>query len=119
MEAVSQALQDRGQAWWVLRLSNMSTIMREWSALHSWHHVPFAHSLLACAADAKQGSAQPASIPQVQPVMPATKEHAEDTAELVQRWCRVMTSEQTLHHACVSHGSSFGNHAQTTFACRH
>ena len=62
---MKQELQAGGQ-WFVQRLSNMSTIMREWGALHSWQGLPFTHTLLACAASAGD-FARPSTIPAVSP----------------------------------------------------
>jgi senataxin len=36
-----------GSAWWALRLANMSTVMREWAAVHCVTHMPFRDVLLA------------------------------------------------------------------------
>ena len=56
-----------GGPWFVQRLSNMSTIMREWGALHAWQGLPFTSTLLACAAGT-EGYSRPSSIPAVRPL---------------------------------------------------
>ena len=56
-----------GGPWFVQRLSNMSTIMREWGALHAWQGMPFTTTLLACAAGT-EGYSRPSSIPAVRPL---------------------------------------------------
>ena len=53
-----------GGTWYVQRLSNMSTIMREWGALHAWQGLPFASTLLACASR-PQEYGRPCCIPEV------------------------------------------------------
>lgn len=40
------ALSREGGQWWVLRLSGMSTIMREWAAVHCLAHMPLRDVLL-------------------------------------------------------------------------
>lgn len=37
-----------GSCWWLLKLSNMSTITREWVALQHAHVSPFVDILLTC-----------------------------------------------------------------------
>jgi hypothetical protein len=56
-----KALVRVGSQWWVLKLAGMSTVMREWAAIHCLAHMPFRDVLLrakvgACAAPQFQGS---------------------------------------------------------------
>jgi hypothetical protein len=44
---MSLGLRKPQSCWWLLRLSNVSTIMREWIALRHAHLVPFVDTLLS------------------------------------------------------------------------
>ena len=45
--AVRNALATPGSAWYLMHLANMSTIAREWLALHAFPSLPFAHTILS------------------------------------------------------------------------
>ncbi len=46
VQAIHALLKQPNREWWVQKLSNMSTITREWVALHSVRHISFPHVLL-------------------------------------------------------------------------
>jgi len=52
VKAMLTALAKMDSQWWVLKLSSLSTIMREWAAVHSIAHTPLRDVLLT----AKVGS---------------------------------------------------------------
>ncbi|KAL4853029.1 putative helicase MAGATAMA 3 [Chlorella vulgaris] len=45
-KAMRKALVRVGSQWWVLKLAGMSTVMREWAAIHCLAHMPFRDVLL-------------------------------------------------------------------------
>ena len=45
--SVRNALASPGGAWYLTHLANMSTIAREWLALHAFPGLPFAHAILS------------------------------------------------------------------------
>ena len=47
VRAVGAAIARDNSRWWVLRLSNMSTILREWAAVHAIAHLPLREVLLS------------------------------------------------------------------------
>ena len=51
--------------WYLLKLSSMSTILREWNALHSVHDLKFKHVLLSGDVSAASRRSNPLQIPQV------------------------------------------------------
>ena len=46
-------LQTKESCWYLLRLCNLTTIQREWCALHAFPKLPFRGTLLSAAAPAK------------------------------------------------------------------
>ena len=46
VQAIHALLKQLNREWWVQKLSNMSTITREWVALHSVRNIAFPHVLL-------------------------------------------------------------------------
>lgn len=44
---VREALREKHKKWYLLRLANLSTIMREWAALHAIDRLAFRSTLLA------------------------------------------------------------------------
>ena len=53
VQAVQAGLQTSESCWYLLRLCNLTTIQREWCALHAFPRLPFKDALLAAAAPAK------------------------------------------------------------------
>ena len=58
VRAMRAVLAKEGSQWWVLKLSNMSTILREWGAVHAISHLPLREVLLS-AKVCVSGTAQP------------------------------------------------------------
>lgn len=56
-------------AWYMLKLSSMSTILREWNALHCVHDLKFKQVLLSGSASVAS-QRNPLQIPQVHSVTP-------------------------------------------------
>ena len=53
VQAMQAGLQTSESCWYLLRLCNLTTIQREWCALHAFPRLPFKDALLAAAAPAK------------------------------------------------------------------
>ena len=64
VQAIHALLKQPNRVWWVQKLSNMSTITREWVALHSVRNISFPHVLLKGHSAAALGTSKPA-IPEV------------------------------------------------------
>lgn len=58
--------------WYLLKLSSMSTILREWNALHSVSDLKFKQVLLSGSVSAASRRINPLQIPQVRPVTDMT-----------------------------------------------
>ena len=64
VQAIHALLKQPNREWWVQKLSNMSTITREWVALHSVRNISFPHVLLKGHSAVALGASKPA-IPEV------------------------------------------------------
>ena len=58
--------------WYLLKLSSMSTILREWNALHSVSDLKFKQVLLSGSVSAASRRVNPLQIPQVRAVTDMT-----------------------------------------------
>lgn len=64
VQAMQAGLSQPGSTWYVLKLSSMSTIMREWAALHAVHHLRFKDVLLSAQTSTSRRTSK-LMIPQV------------------------------------------------------
>ncbi|KAK9842012.1 hypothetical protein WJX81_004236 [Elliptochloris bilobata] len=63
VRAVREALRGGRREWYLLRLANLSTIMREWSALHALERLSFRGTLLAAAPTQRQAPLTALALP--------------------------------------------------------
>lgn len=62
-------LSQPNSTWYALKLSSMSTILREWNALHSVHDLKFKQVLLSANASAAARRTNALQIPQVRSLL--------------------------------------------------
>lgn len=62
--AMQAGLLQPDSTWYMLKLSNMSTIQREWNALHSVHNLKFQQVLLSAHVSTAARRTNPLQIPQ-------------------------------------------------------
>ena len=60
-----EALRGGRREWYLLRLANLSTIMREWAALHTVERLSFRSTLLAAAPTQTPAPATALALPRV------------------------------------------------------
>ena len=65
MRAIREALRGGRREWYLLRLANLSTIMREWAALHAVERLAFRGTLLAAAPAQSPAAPTALALPRV------------------------------------------------------
>lgn len=72
VKAMQAGLLQPDSTWYLLKLSSMSTILREWNALHSVSDLKFKQVLLSGSLSAASRRINPLQIPQVRAVSDTT-----------------------------------------------
>ena len=89
--------------WYMLKLSSMSTIQREWNALHSVHNLKFQQVLLSADVSTAARRTNPLQIPQVNnPLCSLSTRHLRCLLCIAQTVFipRSMSKMSCLHHTC-------------------
>ena len=87
VQAMQAGLLQADSTWYMLKLSSMSTILREWNALHSVHNLKFKQVLLSAGASTAARRINPLQIPQVMvQALVARRQEARSDSMLFVHW---------------------------------
>ncbi len=99
VKAMQAGLQTKESCWYLLRLCNLTTIQREWCALHAFPKLPFRSTLLSATAPAKPQE-HALVIPEVKPLCRPLSRYA-FSASVALAGCSVSTGTTYLLWVCV------------------
>ena len=77
-----EALRGGRREWYLLRLANLSTIMREWAALHALERLAFRGTLLAAAPAQSAAAPTALALPRVRDLPKTLPRHSHHRLEV-------------------------------------
>ena len=77
-----EALRGGRREWYLLRLANLSTIMREWAALHAVERLAFRGTLLAAAPAQSPAAPTALALPRVRGLLKTFPRHSHHSLEV-------------------------------------
>ena len=81
-----EALRGGRREWYLLRLANLSTIMREWAALHALERLAFRGTLLAAAPAQSAAAPTALALPRVRDLPKTLPRHSHHRLEVCAFW---------------------------------